>query len=110
MYKPVLYQFKALVFKERGHYIAQFLGVDICTQSRDVLSLIQSIQYVIRGWILLGKKFNKLPFSDLNPPPGEFWRRYYDAWSKDVPSWECNLVRQVIDIPEGLIWVDLAFE
>jgi hypothetical protein len=86
---------QAVIFQDRGRWLAQCLEYDLCTSAKDHEELIRKIASQLRLQIMLDLAKGRQPFQDLPRAPQRFW----DMHSTSTPlpeirirqSWLANL-------------------
>ncbi|MBW8878142.1 MAG: hypothetical protein JF614_24535 [Acidobacteria bacterium] len=69
----------AVVFKEEGWFVAQFLEYDIATQAKSVTALLDEAEQIIAAYILVAEQKGLEPFTNMPRAPRRFWQMYKDA-------------------------------
>jgi hypothetical protein len=96
--------FQAVIFFDRGWWVAQCLEVDICVASRKKNDLPKKIARQLRGQAVLDISRGKRPFETFPKSPEKFWRMYSEAQQVSVAelkeSWFSRLLNAVRGIPE----------
>jgi hypothetical protein len=64
----------AVVFEDRGWWVAQCLEHNLTASSKDPLELPKKLETVLRVQIEADLEAGKPPFSTLPPAPRRFWK------------------------------------
>ncbi len=70
---------RAVVFQDRGLWIAQCLEHDLCTSARTYKELVTKLASQVRLQIHMDRKRGKEPLEDLPKAPNKFWKMYSDS-------------------------------
>jgi hypothetical protein len=92
----------AVVFEDRGWWVAQCLEHNLTASSKDPLELPKKLETVLRVQIEADLEAGKPPFSTLPPAPRRFWKLFQNAepWGLDDSTTE---------LPVGApAWTELA--
>lgn len=87
---------RAVIYFDRGWWVAQCLEVDICTASRVRERLPKKISRQLRGQAVLDLSKGKRPFETFPKAPERFWRMYSEARpltsEESASSWLLRLI------------------
>lgn len=72
-------EIRAVLFQEVGWWVAQCLEHDIAAQARTKEALLQELERLLIGYILVGRKKGRLPFEGMPPAPRRYWEMYERA-------------------------------
>jgi hypothetical protein len=92
----------AVLFEDRGWWVAQCLEHNLTASSKDPLELPKKLETVLRVQIEADLDAGKSPFSTLPPAPRRFWKLFQNAepWGLDDSTTE---------LPVGApAWTELA--
>lgn len=92
----------AVLFEDRGWWVAQCLEHNLTASSKDPLELSKKLETVLRVQIEADLEAGKPPFSTLPPAPRRFWKLFQNAepWGLDDSTTE---------LPVGApAWTELA--
>jgi hypothetical protein len=64
---------RAVIYQDRGRWLAQCLEVDLCTSADDHAELIRKVSSQLRLQIMLDIAAGRRPFQDLPRAPQRFW-------------------------------------
>ncbi len=67
---------RAVVFEDRGRWLAQCLEYDLCTSAKDRKELIRKLTAQLRLQIALDRAKGREPFKALPRAPQKFWDLY----------------------------------
>lgn len=88
---------RAVVFQDRGWWVAQCLEYDLCTSAKDRKELTRKLASQLRLQMILDLNRGKRPFQDLPRAPQRFWEMYSGSTPEEVVqvrgSWLGNLFR-----------------
>ncbi len=88
---------RAVVFQERGRWIAQCLEYDLCTSAGDRKELTRKLASQLRLQIMLDLAKGNEPFQSLPRAPQKFWDLYSSSTPQETlrirGSWLGNLLR-----------------
>jgi len=96
------YVFHAVLFEDRGWWVAQCLERNLTASSKDPRELPKKLETVLKGQIEADLEAGKVPFSALPPAPRRFWTLFQSAepWGLDDSTSE---------LPVGApAWTELA--
>jgi len=71
--------FRAVIFFDRGWWVAQCLEVDICVAARRREALPKKMARQLRGQAALDVSRGKRPLESFPRSPERFWRMYSEA-------------------------------
>lgn len=66
----------AVIFKDRGRWLAQCLEYDLCTSAKDHQELIRKVKSQLRLQIMLDLAEGRQPFQGLPRAPQRFWQMH----------------------------------
>src|SRR5436305_14448860 len=92
----------AVLFEDRGWWVAQCLEHNLTASSKDPLELQKKLEYVVKVQFDADLEAGKAPFSTLPPSPRRFWTLFQSAepWRLDDSD---------ADLPAGApVWTELA--
>jgi hypothetical protein len=72
-------RFRAVIFFDRGWWVAQCLEVDLCVSAKTRDALPKKLARQLRGQAILDASRGKRPFEMLPRAPEKFWRMYSEA-------------------------------
>ena len=73
---------RAVVFEDRGRWVAQCLEYDLCTSAEDRRELTRKLASQLRLQIMLDRVKGRSPFQGLSRAPQRFW----DMYSANAPE------------------------
>ena len=76
----------AVVFEDRGWWVAQCLEHNLAASSKDPRELRHKLETVLKGQIEADLEAGKVPFSTLPSAPRRFWTLFQNAKPLDVPD------------------------
>lgn len=80
----------AVLFEDRGWWVAQCLEHNLTASSKNPLTLPKKLETVLKVQIEADLEAGKVPFSTLPPTPSRFWMLFQNAepWGLDEPTAE----------------------
>jgi hypothetical protein len=81
------YVFHAVLFEDRGWWVAQCLERNLTASSKDPRELHKKLETVLKGQIEADMEAGKVPFSAIPPAPRRFWILFQSAepWGLMIP-------------------------
>ena len=97
------YSIHAVVYLDRGWWVAQCLEYDLCTASRQRDELPRKLLSQLRTQIAADRMRGKRPFEDLPAAPEKFWKLYGEG--RPIPlelrePWLTRIFRRLRKSPE----------
>lgn len=92
----------AVLFEDRGWWVAQCLEYNLTASSKDPRELRQKLETVVRVQVEADLEAGKAPFSTLPPAPRRFWTLFQSAkpWRLDGSTAELPV--------SAPVWTELA--
>jgi hypothetical protein len=95
-------QFKAVIFSDRGWWVAQCLEVDLCVSAKTRDALPRMLVRQLRGQAALDVSRGKRPFEMLPKAPEKFWRMYSEAQEVSAEELREPWFRRILNAVRGV--------
>jgi len=88
---------RAVIYQDRGWWVAQCLEYDLCTSAKDRKELTRRLASQLRLQMIIDLAAGKRPFQDLPRAPQRFWDMYAGGTPDEIVqvhgSWLGSLLR-----------------